>query len=203
MPVFDSLNRQGDACLVPTDGKVVKVAARLFQHRNDFEGLFDSKAFSRRAFDEVDRTPAHHNRVIGADNLSHTLQDLDRQTNTVFKATSILVGTIVRSARHETAQNTAHARHDLDRIKARLFAYAGGVEVTLLEFLDLLERHGLEAAHELEDGDIRRAVRALLLVGFGFEVMHKIWLRANQAAMLMDGIDHEFFQVGNALVAIA
>ena len=69
--------------------------------------------------------------------------------------------------------------------------------------MDLLNSHGLEAAHEFQNGDVGGAIRAFGELIGGLPVMHAIQLGANKAIVLMHGIDHIFLQIGDTRLVVA
>ena len=201
--VLDGLRGERLAGLVPAHGKVVQVAARFLQHGGDAQRILHGQARTRGALDEVDGRPAHDDGELRSHDLAHAADHLERQLHAVLQAAAVLVGAVVGGQRHEARQDAAHARHDLDGVEAGFLAHARRVEVLLLERLDLLERHGAEAAHELEDGDVGRAVGAFRRFGVGLPVVHVVRLRADEAAVLVHRLDHVALQVGDAAFVVA
>ena len=152
--IFDALGGQRHARLMPAHRQVVQVETGLFHPHGDLLGLFHGQARAVVGLDEVHRRPAHHDGEIRADDLADAANDLQGEAGAVLQAAAVLVGAVVGGLAHEAAQDAAHAGHDLDSVEAGLLANAHGVEVLLFELLDLLQGHGLEAAHHRDNGDV-------------------------------------------------
>ena len=202
MAVFDNLRGQRLARLVPAHGQIVQVGASLFKHGRNLQRFLHGKALASRALDEVDRAPTNDDGEIGAQGLAHARDDLACEAGTILDASAVFVGAVVRRLRHEAAHDAANARHNLNSVEAGFLDDASTVDVLLLEVMDLLDGHGLEAAHEFQNGDIGGAIRAFGKLVGGLPIMHAIKLSANKAVMLVHGIDHIFLQVGNARLVV-
>ena len=181
----------------------MQVGASLFKHRRNLQRFLHGKALAGRALDEVDRAPANNDGEIGTQGLAHARDDLACETSTILDASAVFVGAVVRRLRHETAHDAADARHNLNSVEAGFLNDASAIDVLLLEVMDLLDGHGLEAAHEFQNGDIGGAIRAFGKLVGRLPVMHAIKLSANKAVMLVHGVDHIFLQIGNARLVVA
>ena len=201
--IFDNFRGQRLARLVPAHGQIVQVGASLFKHGRNLQRFLHGKALASRALDEVDRAPTNDDGEIGAQGLAHARNNLACEAGTILDASAVFVGAIVCRLRHEAAHDAANARHNLDGVEASFLDDASAIDVLLLEVVDLLNGHGLEAAHEFQNGDIGGAIRAFGKLVGGLPIMHAIKLSANKAVMLVHGVDHIFLQVGNARLVVA
>ena len=188
--VLDALGGQGHARLVPAHGQIVQIQAGLFHPLGNLQRLLHGEAGAVIGLNEVDGRPTHHDGIVGTYHLAHAANNLESQAGTVLEAAAVLVGAIVGGLAHETAENAAHAGHDLHGIEAGVLAHLHRVEELGLERLDLLEGHGLEAAHHGDDGNLGGTVGALLGFRVGLPVVHVVDLRADKAVVLVHRIDH-------------